>query len=359
MWVDGDFLKQIVGEINDSAAGRKSRFTHPALSADGLAKFLGRGKQGSVDGDIAHADLHLAKSAHRTPDGDLAGYVMDRAEEDAGTFGASIAFERDHDAEEQHRADNGGENFSSPDPLNTKNLPHVRLKRLRAVDIVDDPAANPSGLFTRGQEVAIEAERLAEYALGLSSERPAVEQFDVDPDRLSSFVARFLSARGLSINHLSEDRPTMSDTKTPESEKPAEKPAETKPVEAPAPAVDKPAEAPAAETKPADKPAETQHSGKDFLTAFGDKGGVWFAEGKTFAEAQTLYLASMRTELAARDERIAALEKRVGFNRGEETGLSHGAGGDKPSDAEQKKMIQRVGSAGLARFAAGIKFANK
>ena len=33
-----------------------------------------------------------------------------------------------------------------------------------------------------------------------------------------------------------------------------------------------------------------------FLNAFGEKGGVWFAQGKTFEEAQTLHFSAVVTE---------------------------------------------------------------
>lgn len=45
--------------------------------------------------------------------------------------------------------------------------------------------------------------------------------------------------------------------------------------------------------------------GKRFLEAFGDRGGRWFAEGKTFAEAQTLYIRDL-------ESRVEELSKRFG-----------------------------------------------
>src|SRR5580698_1939845 len=42
VWLDDVFLSQVANAINSSRSGRKSRFTHPSLSSDGLGKFLGR-----------------------------------------------------------------------------------------------------------------------------------------------------------------------------------------------------------------------------------------------------------------------------------------------------------------------------
>lgn len=213
MWIDAVMLRDVHEAINAAGQrGIKARFTHPGLSSDGLGSFLGRFKNAELDGDIVRADLHLAESAHDTPDGDLASYVMNLAEEDPEAFGASIVFKHDGNAEEDFETANQqpveekdykGQpvtrmRFRSPDPKNTEHLPHARLKQLRAIDAVDSPAANPSGLF-HATDVAHEAESLLSYALGLSAEKPQLSRFEVDPDRTRAFVARFFSEQGLSL----------------------------------------------------------------------------------------------------------------------------------------------------------------
>lgn len=215
-WCDAEFLKSVAAAMQESESGVKARFTHPDLSGDGLGKFLGRAKGGEIDGDVVRGDLHFSKTAHETPDGDLAEYVMDLAEEDPHAFGTSIVFERDRAAEVAFRdehsdvlADEDGyfyQVFKSPDSDNQRNLPHVRLKRLWAVDAVDEPAANPGGLFHRPNELLADGERLLTYALGLSTEAPVSAALDVDPDRLAAFVARFLDRHGLSLVPVSKER---------------------------------------------------------------------------------------------------------------------------------------------------------
>lgn len=213
MWIDGAMLSQVSQAIDESAAvGIKSRFTHPDMSSDGMGKLLGRAKTSQIDGDVVRADLHFLKSAHETPEGDLAAYVMQLADEDPESFGTSIVFDRDREAERKFQSahlveveerDYDGNavkrlRFRSPDPKNTQNLPHVRLKKLRAVDVVDDPAANPGGLFHSNQ-IPVEAEKLLSFSLGLTDQAPELSAFDVDPARVASYVARFMQRNNLEL----------------------------------------------------------------------------------------------------------------------------------------------------------------
>ncbi len=152
--LDTKTLQQIATLGNAAKNGVKSRFTHPGLSSDGMGKHLGRMKNFRVEGDKAVADLHLSDAASKAPDGDLAGYVMDLAEEDSAAFGLSIvaggdrvwtladgtefpAGERDDDGVMQGRPDNA-----------LTDVPVFRVTALDAVDVVDEPAANRDGMFS-------------------------------------------------------------------------------------------------------------------------------------------------------------------------------------------------------------------
>ncbi len=206
LWLDDTFLRQVAAGINSgkggNKAGMKLRFTHPSLSGDGMGKYLGRAKNARVDGDMVRADLHFAPSAHETPEGDLAAYVMQLAKDAPDAFGTSIAYKGDDVAEEEfvasHSTDRG--HFTSPDSDNTEHFPHLRLRQLTAVDVVDEPAANPDGLFHREQEIAQEADALFAYAAGLSSQAPDTVHLGLDADRVSGFVNRFLERHGLEIS---------------------------------------------------------------------------------------------------------------------------------------------------------------
>ena len=127
-------LDSVVELGNKVKAGVKSRFGHPNMSSTALGTFLGRARNFRRDGDIVRADLHIDKTAHETPDGDLAGYVMNLAESDPQAFGSSMVIHWDEEFREEKTK--AGEDLP----------PYIRVKKLMSVDIVDDPAAN-NGLF--------------------------------------------------------------------------------------------------------------------------------------------------------------------------------------------------------------------
>lgn len=371
LWVDETFVSQVSDAINASEKGVKMRFTHPDLSGDGLGSFLGRGKTSYLDGDVCRADTHLSKSSRKTPDGDLGGYVMDLAEDDPDAFGLSISFSHDPEAEVEFMQTHGGTldpfsgewiGFQSPDPLNVNNYPHCRLKELRAIDAVDTPAANPNGLFHKGQDIPAAAEKLLSFSLGLTKERPAQSVFDVDPDRLSGFVQRFLSRNGLSLQSKEGDMPTENETQGDAA--PAE---ETAPVETVEQEVasetqeslpESPGETPVpAESSPKDPPASSAMSeGQKFLSAFGERGAVLFAQGKTFAEAQAIVLQETLSANAELQKKNAELQEQLKEGRGE-TPVTFQSEAT-PEQVKANKYTQHLGP-NLGRFAAGLTVPNR
>ena len=201
MWADREMLNQVAAAISERPDGSKSRFTHPGASGDALGKALGRFTSAKVRSGVVRADMHLYESAHDTPDGDLAGYIMRLATEDPQAFGTSIAFDADAGAENQFRAAHSDQHgqFRSPDKKNVNNYPHVRLARLGAVDFVDDPDANPEGLFHRGDQIVFDADALLAYVFGMTEVTPP-EMFGVHPDRIRGFVQKFLSGNNLELH---------------------------------------------------------------------------------------------------------------------------------------------------------------
>lgn len=213
-WCDPVFIDQIAKEGAKYGAGVKSRFTHPTMCSDGLGNYLGRLKnfRKSDDGQQALADLHLHPAAWDAPNGALAPYVLELAATDAKALATSIVFDLDDEAMRKFRAENqaatvdvidGKEvtrsRFKSPDPNNTNNYDHVRLAKLWAGDLVDDPAANPGGLFA-GHDPAAEATALVDFALGLSQNLPTLQTFDaVHPERIRQFVTNYLASHGLAL----------------------------------------------------------------------------------------------------------------------------------------------------------------
>lgn len=127
-------LDSVVEFGNQAKAGIKSRFGHPNMSGTALGTFLGRVKNFRRDENVVRADLHIDPTAHQTPDGDLASYVMNLAESDPEAFGSSMVIHW----EEEFKKEKDKDGNALP--------PFIRVKKLMSVDIVDDPAAN-NGFF--------------------------------------------------------------------------------------------------------------------------------------------------------------------------------------------------------------------
>jgi hypothetical protein len=367
-WIDDEFVASVADAGQQNAQGVKARFTHPSLSGDGLGSFLGRFSATELadDGRKAMADLHFSKAAHSAPDGDLAAYVMDLAESDPLAFGVSIVFQPDRQAEIDFALAHGAKwaedelgryidygDFHSPDPENAKHLPHARLKRLHGADVVDEPAANPDGLFQREQSIAKEADAVMAYALGLAEAAPATTAFSIHPDRIKAFADRFLEAHGLEITQKQTTggaapgkEPNMGDTTNNQGQGNAGATPET-------------VQQSSAPQTPATPTGQTQApaSGQAFLDAFGDKGGVWFAQGKTMDEARDLFIADLKADNAALKTQVADLEKRLTAANAA-AGAAEGAsfdGKDGKSAKGKGAALAKALPDGLAKMAENIK----
>lgn len=102
----------------------------------------------------------------------------------------------------------------------------------------------------------------------------------------------------------------------------------------------------------AETPPAEMTEGQRFLADFGDRGGVWYAQGKTYAEAQEAYIAELRAE---RDELAGRLAQ---LDRGAETACQFQPAkipGDKqtPDASEFKGKLPD----GLAAYAAALRAA--
>jgi len=373
LWIDDTFVEQVGEAIQASNMGVKSRFTHPGLSGDGTGKFLGRFKGADLGDGQLFSDFHISPAANKSPDGKLGDYVLELADDDPDAFGVSIAFQHDPKAEREFINANtevdadGSQNFISPDPQNEKNYPHARLEKLRAVDVVDSPAANPNGLFHRGDEIADEADQLLSYSLGLSDKAPALSCFDIDPDRALGFVARYLDRHDLEIKPKGHDMPkptaelTDAVVEAPEAEATeTEETAEVETEETAGNSAEETEESPGEVTEPAaETSTDTEASeGQKFLNAFGDRGGVWYAEGKSFDEARDLHTAEQAERIEALETRNAQLESAdLG---GEAIDLGTPADEESPEHKRAKEFSEKGQlSDGAARMAASIRLPGK
>lgn len=307
VWIDSTMLDQVAELGNESENGIKARFTHPGMSSDGLGKMLGRVQDFRIEGDQVLGDLHFSESSHKTPDGDLAEYVMLLTEEDASAAGLSIVFEQDFDATEMFTDYNSDEDgvFTSPDDLNVDGLPHARVLKLRAADVVDEPAANPTGMFYR-QDLPAEAFAFLDYASGISDDKPNV-LLGIEPGRAREFFQRWKTENDVSISpNDSQESPTMNDDN----------------------------ENQARENEPTESSRESILAELSrFSEAFGNVNGVeWFNQGLTFAESLEKHCIELGKEIDDRDARIAELEGKL-----DSLSLGESDPVDVPTEDESKK----------------------
>ena len=314
LWVDADFLSDVAGAINaaviDSpeSGGVKARFTHPGLSSDGVGQKLGRFRNAKVVGEQVIADLHFQEAATRTPDGNLADYVMTLAEETPEDFGLSIVFEHNVEAAELHQLENTHNNrYISPDEDNKNNYLHAQLGFLRSGDVVDSPAANPEGLFQRGQKAAQEGEQLLEYVLGLSDAKPCASCFSVDPDRAAIFVTRFLERHNLSISSIEKGDQMSESTDTPTADE-------------------------AIPTR-----EEFTAEANRYIDRFGaEDGWKWFNDGVSYQESLELQADSLQAQIKSLNEKIAELEEVIqSLDRGDEEGAEFSEDDEQPPQPER------------------------
>ena len=148
VFLDESFIAECYKQASSLKMGLKARFGHPGMCSEALGTTLGRFKnfELSDDGKQLYGDLHFAKSAKITPHGDLAAYVKQLAEDDPEAFGTSIVFHiggyyaKDEEGEEY--------DIDEDQAFFSEEMVFVKCGKLLDCDFVDEPAANPNGLFS-------------------------------------------------------------------------------------------------------------------------------------------------------------------------------------------------------------------
>jgi len=119
MLVDGETLQQVKSAAETYTGGLKVKTDH----FSGFNQIVGTLKNFVIDGDQLRADLHLLKAHEATP------RILEMATIMPGSFGLSISFSGEH----------------ITDATDTT---FARCSEIYSADLVDQPAANPSGLFS-------------------------------------------------------------------------------------------------------------------------------------------------------------------------------------------------------------------
>lgn len=118
MQADAITLQQVKKCADTMTGGVKVKEDHKS----GFDDIVGALRNFAIDGQQLRADLHLLKAHERFP------VIVEMAQSQPETFGLSIVFSGVHDV--------------------IDGIKYARCSELYSVDLVDAPAANPSGLFS-------------------------------------------------------------------------------------------------------------------------------------------------------------------------------------------------------------------
>lgn len=207
-----DAIRQIASMMGEEEKGLKCRLSHPTESDDGVGNYLGRIDNPHVDtltdhrGDevlAVRGDLHLAESSTKSPQGNLADWLLTRVTEDPDSISSSLVLA----AEEKQQLDD------KKKPLEDENgvrLPSLWFPtKLHGSDLVDTGDAVDSLLssdFTGlRNETLLKGCALLDTQF-VNCDRDYVEQ------HLSDFVSRYLSHR------FGDIEPTTADDANAETE---------------------------------------------------------------------------------------------------------------------------------------------
>lgn len=270
LMVDEEFGEEVATALS-AKAGIKSRLTH--VQGDGITAGLGRVMFSKTEDGKVYGDLHFWASAHKSPAGNLADFVMTKAEEDPTAFGSSIGFVRDIEREDW-----------------SEEKPYVRLKELKYVDIVDSPATNPEGLFNESDDAVV-----AELIKSLESKGFTVK-LNNEADFNEEVKEEVLEEVELeSCDECGEDCECHEEAKSEEA--PAEEATEEVAEEVVAEVVAE--EAPAEEVKEEESRGHFMEQLKEYTDLFGAAEGLeLFTNGVSMADAQSQFIAKQNQIIA-------------------------------------------------------------
>lgn len=222
VWLDREFCEAVAAQGNATGdVGLKVRYGHPAMCSDAIGTELGRAKnfrvvdlERVIDGVQVKAagviaDVHLLKSAHSAPQGDIAKHVLETAAEDPKQFGQSIVFTYSDWVVKDKDGNRHSYNEEVAKPMDNdecRSLPHCEfaakaqrlydkwyeqsadgkiyavLGKLHGSDFTDTPAAT-DGIFSTGT--------LAEEAEQMLDEHPDIlAAIEKNPKSLNEFLER-------------------------------------------------------------------------------------------------------------------------------------------------------------------------
>lgn len=208
VWLDREFCEAVAAAGNATGdVGLKVRYGHPAMCSDAIGTELGRAKnfrvvdvERTIEGEKVQAagvvaDVHLLKSAHSAPQGDIAKHVLETAKEDPKQFGQSIVFtyadwvvkDKDgnrHSYREECCNEDESKNKTQAqwEAQSADGKEYAVLGKLHGSDFTDTPAAT-DGIFSTNT--------LAEEAETMLEEHPQIlEVLEKNPKSVVEFLDR-------------------------------------------------------------------------------------------------------------------------------------------------------------------------
>lgn len=321
--LDSEFIEWVTAEGSGKRSGLKARFGHPNMCSTALGTFIGRFKNFRQEDGQSLADLYLSNEAKDTPHGNLYDYVLGMAENEPDMFGTSIVFTP---GRTYQRNEKGEKEFCSEWEADEERPLFVEGKSLHACDTVDEPAANPDGLFSSFSNETI-AGQVTEFLDlnpqvwdALQSNPSIIEALGRHGDNMDEFVNRYRSYREQD-KELNMSNPNTAEADAaakaleaeeaegtePEAPTPPAEPSEPEPTE-PDPEPEEPAESePEPEPTEDEEPAElSREEFSRIKTAFGaDIAASTFEAGGTYESA-------LQLAYDAQAARITELEAQVG-----------------------------------------------
>jgi len=258
--IDAKTLQQVKACAETYSDGLRVKMDHYT----GIDAMVGVLKNFAIDGAQLRADMHLLKSHSDFEK------IMEMAETMPGAFGLSIAFS------------------GTPEGGDDDTLRFARCSEIYSCDIVDIPAANPTGLFSEPMKTAPESttedEALATVTITVTTPEDAAEEAAETAEEEAEETAEDEAAESTEEQAQEE----ADGTEQPITEDPA-------------------AETPAAEEDPAAEDDEEKKTKAPMLDAI-------VSDVARFAAAQnvlTAELATVRADIATKETVIASLSAKL------------------------------------------------
>lgn len=185
MLIDAQTLLQVKEAAETYSGGLKVKTDHYT----GFDNIVGTLRNFVIDGDQLRADLYLLKNHDATP------RILEMAELMPDTFGLSISFSGEHEEQES-------------------GVVFARCSEIYSADLVDAPAANPTGLFSVKVDSGKKIMDEKQFAEVLAAALAPIN------DKLSAFEAFMTEAstKFAALEMKPEDEKEMSEDEMPASE---------------------------------------------------------------------------------------------------------------------------------------------